>query len=79
MSASELGIGVENVLELLLGEPAHAGDARHQLARQLLGNGVGALGRVLGEIADALEVGGNADGHHDLAQVAAPWAGAWRW
>ena len=31
---------------------------------------MGALGRVLGEVADALQVGGNADGHHDLAQVA---------
>ncbi len=29
-----------------------------------------ALGDVLGEIADALEVGGDADRHHDLAQVA---------
>ncbi len=31
---------------------------------------MGALGDVLGEIADAFEIGGDADRHHDLAQVA---------
>jgi hypothetical protein len=65
-----VGIGIENGAELLLGESAHAGEASDQLARQGFGDGMGALGRVLGEIADALEIRGHPDRHHDLAQVA---------
>ena len=36
----------------------------------IFGDGLRALGDVLGEIADALEIGSDADRHHDLAQVA---------
>ena len=40
----------EHVLQLLEREPSHADDAARQPPRQCVGNGMGALGEVLGEI-----------------------------
>ena len=64
------GIGVEHFLELLLGQLGKVFDAVHQLLRlQLAADGDDALGGVLGEIADPLEVVGDVDRRHDLAEI----------
>ena len=64
------GIGVEHVLQLLLCERAHPLEPGDDLARQAVGHRMGALRQVLGQIADPLEIGGDPDRRHHLAQIA---------
>ena len=65
-----LDIGVEHLFQLAERQLAHMLQAQHQLLRLLLADhGQRALGDILAEIADALEVGGDAERRHDLAEV----------
>ena len=72
-------IGVEHLLQLAERELAHMLQPEHQLLRLLLADhGQRALGDVLAEIADALEIGGDAQRRHDLAKVVGHAAGGGR-
>ncbi len=63
-------VAVEHVLELAERQVGHVLEARHQaLGVVLPGDGKGALGDVLGEVADALEITGDLQHGHDVAQV----------
>jgi len=65
-----LGVGVEHVLELRLAKIAHVLDAGDDLLRlETAADREHALGDVLGEVADALEIARDADRRDGLAQV----------
>ena len=63
-------IGVEHGLDLGLHQVGHVLEAADQLERmEVAVERVDALGDVLGEVADALQIGGDAHGADDLAQI----------
>ena len=65
-----LGIGVEHVLQQLGRDVVHvAGGRRSRAAPRFDADLQRALGDVLGEVADPLEVAGDADRADDLAQI----------
>ena len=64
-----LGIGIQHFLELGQHLAAHAAEALHGAAGAGLVHGLGALGDVLGKVADALEVRRDLDGGDGFAQV----------
>ena len=65
-----LGVGVDHRLELAQRHQAHVVEAGQQLLRRELAlHRQNALGDVLHEVADALEVVGDADRRDDVAQV----------
>ncbi len=70
------GIGVQHALELRGDEAAHARDALQRRPRLDLVDQLHALGDVLGEIADALELGGDLRGRKWSGAGHAPAAGA---
>src|SRR5436190_11551501 len=65
-----VAIGRADISELIAHARRQRSKARRDLDRGgLLADGNDALGDVLGQIADALQIAGDADGRHDLAQV----------
>ena len=65
-----LGIGIEHVLELAERQFDHMPEAGHQrLGVALARHGQGALGDILAQVADALQVACDLQHRHDVAQV----------
>ena len=74
-----LGVGVQHVLELAERQLHHVLETSHQgLGMVLAGHGQRPLGDVLAQIADALQVAGDLQHRHDVAQVVGHAAGAGR-
>ena len=64
-----VGIGIQHLLELAEGGAAHAGQRLGQADRRLAVEHDGALGDILGQVADALQLGGGLDRRQRLAQI----------
>ena len=65
-----LGVCIEHVLELAQRQLDHVLETRHErLGMVLAGHGQGPLGDILGEVARALQVAGDLEHRHDVAQV----------